>query len=196
MLKTFNKKKKTLPKKQPQCYVTANLMYTAVSDGKKMCSKSVRDAIVLKKSMAHLYKLIPSITVVELNIQTDDVLDAPKIRKEWGIKNKFWLPRLFNHSFNILILKDEVIIAQSWFRFMDYKIIKRFKHTQFIEWLDTFRKLVKDYKNNPGQLFQFFDNKKSYTRESGLMDFIKTEVKHTKINFSTKYSYQTGDCQE
>ena len=158
--KRFNEIKKTFGKNNTMCYSTANEMFSKMSSVSKRCSKSHHDTIILKASMSHLYKLIPSITSIELNITTS--LSPKKsqknidIRKKYNIKSTFWVPRILNHSFNIIITPKKIIISQSWYKIMNYKVIYELSHKSFLIWLDDFRSKIKNYKNDPIAVFDLF----------------------------------------
>src|SRR5437764_931210 len=128
---------KTLPVNKPQCYETANCIYNAL-----------KSHFIEKEnaSIDYLYELKPSFTVIEIHISLDKSenikpksAEAAAIRKKYNIKNGFWIPRVFNHSFNIFIRKKFVYIAQSWFRVSNYKIKYKLTHSEFIKWLDKFK---------------------------------------------------------
>jgi hypothetical protein len=150
--------------------------------------------------MNHLYNLIPSITSIELNIKTNtENRYSPKNtsdKKKYNIKNAFWVPRILNHAFNILITDKKVIISQSWFNAMNYKSIYTLSHAQFIKWLDKFRKLIQNYKNKPMQVFQLFKFPKSKINQD-----IKNMFKYAKdsntmiISFTANYSYFNKNCE-
>jgi hypothetical protein len=196
--KKFNTIKKNLDNKT-MCYMTANDIFNKMSTGNKKCSKSNNESIILKSSMTHLYKLIPSITVIELNIKTSSgKKTSPKninIRKKYNIKSMFWVPRILNHAFNIIITKKKVIISQSWFKIMDYKVIYELNHKQFIVWLDDFRNKIKNYKNAPIDVFDLFK-----FPHSKINDDIKNMFKYAQdspksiIQFYTNYSYFGKPC--
>jgi hypothetical protein len=197
--KQFNKTKKTLDNNKTMCYTTSNEMFNKMSIGNKKCSKSHHDSIILKSSMTHLYKLIPSITSIELNITTSvSNKKSPKnidIRKKYNIKSMFWVPRILNHAFNIIITPKKVIISQSWFKIMDYKVIYELNHKKFIIWLDNFREKIKNYKNDPIAVFDLFK-----FPHSKINDDIKNMFKYAQdspksiIQFYANYSYFGKDC--
>lgn len=187
MMKRFNSEKRKLPKGRPQCYITANIVYDNLSK-KDKCITSTHDKMILKASMRHLYKLTPSINVIELNI-----IEPYKRKNSPKLKNSFWIPRIFNHSFNILILEKNVIISQSWFRIHNYKVIEKLSHSQFLKWLDVFRANVNNYLNDPIYLFSMFHNNHP---DKDLIHHIKTSSKKMKIEFLLKYSFTKSSCSD
>ena len=178
---------------KPQCYKTANTVVDKFNKNilYKLTNKNVT---LVKRDMPHLYNLMPSITVIELNIVACSVKSCPIIKSasdnpdscdknsllaKYNIANRFWIPRIFNHSFNILITEETVIISQSWFRFMNYKKIEELSHLEFIKWLDRLRSSIKTFHKKPKQLFKIFHDNKMETTESGYINFVKDV---TKIN--------------
>ena len=196
----FNKIKNSFGKNNPTCYTTSNEMLDKMMRGKKKCSKSHHDTIILKASMVHLYKLIPSVTSIELNIITDlSHKKAPKnniIRKKYNIGSAFWVPRILNHAFNIIITPKKVIISQSWFRIMNYKVIYELSHKRFIMWLDEFRSKIKNYKNAPMEVFNLFKFPKAKI-EADIKNMFKYAKDSPKsiIQFRADYSYFGKPCE-
>jgi hypothetical protein len=199
MLKKFydikNEKKEEF-KGDPQCYKTANIVFKKMSEHKNVYTKSVHDKLVLKKSMTHLYNLVSSITVIELNINSNEKkskLNA-KTRRDYDIKNSFWVPRIFNHAFNILITKKRVYIAQSWFKVMGYKVIYDLTHSQFISWLDKFRTAVSNYNHKPVALFNLFKYPSHKIKQmEPLFKYIK-KSKGVNIKFLSSHSCRSKSC--
>jgi hypothetical protein len=190
----FNEIKNSFSKNNTMCYTTSNEMFNKMTQGGKKCSRSHHDTIILKSSMSHLYNLIPSVTSIELNIATSVSNKKSKknidIRKKYSIESMFWVPRILNHSFNIIITPKKVIISQSWFKIMNYKVIYELNHKNFILWLDDFRDKIKNYKNAPMKVFDLFK-----FPHSKINDDIKNMFKYAKdspksiIQFHADYSY-------
>jgi hypothetical protein len=145
---------KTLPSNKPQCYETANCIYNALKPHFSEQENATID---------DLYNLKPSFTVIEIHIslaKSENIQpkspEAAAVRKKYNIKNGFWIPRVFNHSFNVFIRKKFVYIAQSWFRVSNYKIKYKLTHPEFIEWLNNFKSALNNYNNDPEALFNIF----------------------------------------
>jgi hypothetical protein len=103
-----------------------------------------------------LYGLARSLSMIEIHLTAHDPRDPMVVRAKYNIKNRFWIPRIFVHSFNILVTKKRVYVGQSWFRVSDYKIIHRFSHPRFIRWLDRLKRRIARYNTNPRALFDMF----------------------------------------
>lgn len=199
--KKFDKLRRQFKRNHPMCYITSNKIFqdmtdsrkASMSSGRKRCCKFTHD-MILKKSVNYLYKLTPSITSIEINIASCRKSDGD--RKKYNIANKFWVPRIFNHAFNVLILDNRVIIAQSWFRVMNYQIIYTLTHGQFIKWLDKLRYLVKNYNKSPKKLFAFFKFP-PHKIDSDLKNMFKyaNDSKNIKISFLANYSFFNGVCK-
>lgn len=188
MLKSFDESRKKLKKGKPQCYETAEIMFNSIKSENKERKIYKSKNKIKKSSLNHLYKLMPSFTTIELNIEQKVPVNRKKdIMKKYGIKNRFWIPRVFNHSFNILITKKYVILSQSWFKVMNYKIIDKMSHESFLEWLDIFRESIKNYNNKPSNLFslfRFFEMSKIHPKDFKILNYIKSEKKEKYINLT------------
>ena len=165
---------KTLPTDKPQCYSTANCIFDQMKD--KFFEKE-------EMTFDDLYNIGPSLSVIEIhisiakseNIKTKSI-EAEAIRKQYDIKNRFWIPRIFNHSFNIFIRKKYVYIGQSWFRVSNYKIKYKMKHKKFIKWLDRLKYALENYSVEPEtlfNLFKYFDMAPDDQDTKNLLTFIK-----------------------
>jgi hypothetical protein len=173
----FNSQIQKIPKNKPQCYDAAEQMFQAFNFGKKITEK--KQNILAVNTLKHLYDVKPSITTIELNIISSDIKRTSNMKL-----SKFWIPRIFNHSFNVLIIKDKIFIAQSWFRYANYRVIYEFTNTkEFIEWLDQFKSMLKNYNKNPRALFKLF----KYNKNLPLFNIIKNNVKTFKIQSLVKY---------
>lgn len=181
----FKKIIKKIPSDKPQCYITSNMMVDKLLKGKLHTNKG-EGRCIKKVDLKHLYGLKNSITSIEINIIDKEAKSKDKILEKYKIKNRFWIPRIFNHAFNIMILDDKVVISQSWFRFMNYKVIHEFTPKQFINWLDNFLVLVKCYNVDPKKLLRALCDTKAKTIEKSMIRYIKAvdkmEVQYT-INF-------------
>jgi hypothetical protein len=146
------------PLNNPMCYVASNQMFDVMVEDRPTQTTTSKAPTIPKASLKHLYKCTSSITVIELNITAPPLTPNKRnaLVRKYGIINGFWVPRTFNHSFNILITKDRVIIAQSWFKVMNYQVIYRLTHKKFIKWLNAFRAAVASYRTNPKKLFEIF----------------------------------------
>jgi len=166
--------------KNPQCYESSHALHRLL-EGKE--SEKIEFDAVNKKALASLYSpcLGTQITTVELKICSRDKLGADaisKIRKKYKI-SKFFVPRLFLHSFIIIRTPTKVFIAQSWFRAMNLRIIYSLSRPKFVKWLDALRANVRGFRTHPQRLFMQF----KYTRPDirGLLKFVHTDVKGTSV---------------
>ena len=103
-LKKFKKASRKIKKSETMCYITSEEIFNKMTI-KKKCKKSIC-TMILKKDVSHLYNITPSITNISVNISDKRKLteiQRSEIRKKYNISNRFWVPRVFNHAFNILI---------------------------------------------------------------------------------------------
>lgn len=180
----YKKIVRTLSQNLPQCYETANYIYDQMRPyfhEKIYTSDAINDLSLINE----LYKLQPSLTIIEIHmyINSKDYQDPVKIRKQYNIKNRFWIPRVFNHSFNILIRHKHVYIAQSWFRVSNYKIIYKLNHVEFIEWLNKFKYAIEHYGTDPYALFNLFKYFKMMPNDNDIRNLTKyIKDQHLKGN--------------
>ena len=179
---------KTVNKSETMCYKTAEKVLVAVASKanvKKIQQKNIES--VNKACFYHLYKCSPSITTLEINLSRGGSANYNDVREKYNIKNRFWVPRIFNHSFNILITEKKVIISQSWFKTMSYKIIYDFSHAKFIAWLDKFRMYVKNFTKNPVLLFKHLKYTKFGADMKNMIKYAK-DTSDMKIKILIKYA--------
>jgi hypothetical protein len=195
MLPIFKEIIHNLPSNLPQCYETANIVYDKMVEVSKSMKPNPLFNEVKNPTMSALYELNQSLSVIEINIKINKISGSvDNIRKQYNIKNKFWIPRIFNHSFNILILENMVIISQSWFKVSDYKIIHSFTFAEFIIWLDDFTNALKDYGTNPKALFDLFKYFVLKENDTDVLNLFKY-IKKNKNNFTIDLCIKTIKVQ-
>lgn len=184
-METFKKKIDKIPKGKIQCYESADIMLKSYS--KKFTMYKGINSTIPKNNIKHLYGIKDSITTIEINIVNRKIENKDLVLKKYNIKNRFWVPRLFNHSFNIFIKDDKIVIAQSWFRVMNYKIIYEFDKVQFCKFLDKLRTMLKMYNKAPQKLFKLF--KYDVKKDADIKNLIKyiTTVDNFEIQYEVKY---------
>ena len=88
--------------------------------------------------------------VVELEI-SDALYPHPK--------ESFYLPRLFCHSFNVIIDDESVDIRQSWFKTMRYQTIYSFTHAEFEGFWENTVIAMKTFLEQPMYLFSMYGHR-------------------------------------
>ena len=131
-----------LPSGCLQCYQTANFMFDAYEGHP---TEIYQDMPVS----------VPCCYVVEIEI-TDPSLGETS-RKEAGIVNTFYFPRLFCHAFNIESDGTTVRIYQSWFKVMEYQLVHVFDCWEFGGWWATLRFAIENFAKDPMNLFFLFN---------------------------------------
>lgn len=95
--------------------------------------------------------------------------------KNVNVKKKgFFIPRLFMHSFNIIYNNDSKwSICQSWFKEFDYSCSIEFDtKDELNNWIDGLVKLMKNFKDNPKELFSYFGYK-SFNKLSDMLKHLE-----------------------
>jgi hypothetical protein len=154
-----------LPQNLPQCYHTANLLYDQLLAGDRFVREQHFD------NLNHLREMLPMAhqtltSVVEINIALHENWEpketAAELRDRFQVHNTFWVPRIFNHSFNIFMYPDSrgdhhVLVGQSWFRVSNYDIITTFPNKQaLLDWISKLESRLRKYKQEPAALFDLF----------------------------------------
>lgn len=75
-----------------------------------------------------------------------------------GPKKGFFIPRLFNHTFNLDL--NKLKFCQSWFMEFQYTCFMRFRNKRWLKlWLEDLTLNLQDFKDNPTDLFTFLGYK-------------------------------------
>jgi hypothetical protein len=164
---------------RPQCYHSSHAVHKALIGDGVVDMVLTEEPKLTKASLKLLYKMSPGTHTVELKIIADGCFDAKKIRSKYGM-SRFFVPRLFIHSF-LIVISDRVYISQSWFGVMNMKIIYKLTNNQFKKWLDKLRENVNKFSSKPWALFDQFQYPSKKRGIGGLMDFIRADVDNTVV---------------
>lgn len=125
------------------CYVTAHKKHKQVNPAYKL--KHELDAPVNFEEYINEPRLYTiEIEIVDLNYT--------------GSKKGFFIPRLFNHTFNLDL--NKLTFCQSWFMEFQYMCFMRFRNKRWLKlWLEDLTLNLKDFEDNPTDLFTFLGYK-------------------------------------
>jgi hypothetical protein len=176
LIHAYNKK----AGKTPQCYHTSHDIHQMVKKKRRANTYCVSKGISCPRAKADRVRpsppqrslplddlLKPGLTTVELRIIAND----PPPRGDYIIP-RFFIPRLFVHSFLVVTTETRVFIVQSWFGVMDATILYDMTHAQAKKWVDRLCVAVNNFSRRPWSLFRMFGYPKDRRNITDLLKYI------------------------
>jgi hypothetical protein len=134
-----------------------------VSGSGKIASERIVDAASISpETVAKIKSILEAGGMVDMTVSismdkkgADAKSDAAEqIRKSLNITNRFFIPRLFLHAFNLFCHEGKLYVAYSWFKKMPY----RFYHVGKCAgaWIDDLVRVANSFGRDPIGLFELF----------------------------------------